>query len=354
MTLVSQCPEEVTGLTGFPESDRELKTITDRLWGALDGKGITENKVDKGRVIWGQNINDILAGLNVNPDFKFRSNQEKTALDYIHRTTNTEEIYLVANRFARKGINDFEFRYLTNLPDRYEQVEGIFRVSGKTPQLWDPKTGETKETPFIDLYKQGGKKYFSVYEPGTYILTWSDGSKEIVNHEKPPAEKNLSDRWKVHFDPKWGGPEKVEIDELKSWIKFNDPDIKYYSGTARYMKSFSLTQKDINAKLVILDLGNVQEMASVKINGHQTQVVWSAPFIFNITPFIKAGTNMLEVEVVNLWPNRLIGDSKLPENQRLTKTNVNKFKGKDAENYLRESGLLGPVKISMINKQNLK
>jgi alpha-L-rhamnosidase len=410
MTLISPRPEEVTGLTGFLESDHELKAITDRLWGTLDGKGITENKVGKGRVIWGQNINDILAGLNVNPDFMFRSNQETTALDYIHRTTSTEEIYFVANRFARKGINDFEFRYLTNLPDRYEQLEGIFRVSGKIPQLWNPKTGETKEiltyreenghtivplhiepegsvfvvfkdgpvqkhvtaiqkdgknwfpgnqfetkeAPFIDLYKQGEKKYASIYEPGIYTLTWSDGSKEIINNEKPMAEKNLSGRWEVHFDPKWGGPEKVEIDELKSWIKFSEPGIKYYSGTARYIKSFSLKKKDINAKLVILDLGNVQEMASVKINGYKSQVVWSAPFIFNITPYIIAGINTLEVEVVNLWPNRLIGDGKLPENQRLTKTNINKFNGKDAENYLRESGLMGPVKISMINKQNLK
>ncbi|MCX6252947.1 MAG: glycoside hydrolase family 2, partial [Bacteroidia bacterium] len=213
---------------------------------------------------------------------------------------------------------------------------------------------ETKEAPFIDLYKEVEKKYASIYEPGIYTLTWSDGSKEIVSNEKPLAEKNLSGRWEVHFDPKWGGPEKVEIDELKSWIKFSDPGIKYYSGTARYIKSFSLTKKNINAKLVILDIGNVQEMASVKINGHQTQVVWNAPFRFNITPFVKARTNMLEVEVVNLWPNRLIGDSKLPENQRLTRTNINKFNGKDAENYLRESGLLGPVKINIINRHNLK
>ena len=410
MTLVAPRPEEVTGLTGYPESDRELKTITDRIWGTLDGKGITEKKVGKGRVIWGQDINDILAGMNVKPDFKFRSNQEKTALDYIHRNTNTEEIYFVANRFGRKGINDFEFRYLTNLPDRYEQVECTFRVIGKVPQLWDPKTGEikeiltyreengqtviplylepdgsvfvvfkdipvqkhiiainkdgkswfpenqfvTKETPFIDLYKQGEKKYVSVYEPGTYTLTWSDGRQEMFYDQKPLEVKELSGMWELHFDPKWGAPEKVEIDKLQSWIRFDDPGIKYYSGTARYIKSFSLAQKDIKDRLLMLDLGNVQEMASVKINGHQTQVIWSAPFRFNITPFAIAGTNKLEVEVVNLWPNRLIGDSKLPENQRLTRTNINKFNDPDSEKYLRESGLLGPVKISMIKQQNLK
>lgn len=410
MTVISPRPEEVTGLTGFPESGRELKAITDRLWGKMDGKSITENKVGKGRVIWGQNINDVLVGMKVKPDFGFKSNQEKTALDYIHRATNTEDIYFVANRFARKGINDFEFRYLTNLPDRYEQVECSFRVSGKVPQLWNPKTGEikeiltyreengqtivplhlepegsvfvvfkdvsaqkhitaiqkdgknwfpgnqfeTKETSFIDLYNQGEKKVATIHESGNYNLTWSDGKKEVVHAEKSPAETILSVKWDLHFDPKWGAPEKIEINELKSWIKFDEPGIKYYSGTATYLKSFPLTAKDINGKLMMLDLGNVQEMASVKINGHQLQVMWSAPFQFDITPFVKTGTNELEVEVVNMWPNRLIGDGKLPESKRLTKTNINKFNGPDADSYLRESGLLGPVKIRMIDQQILK
>jgi len=81
MTVVAPHPQEITGLTGFPESDRELKAITNRLWGKTDGKTITENKVGKGRVIWGQNINSVLTGMNIKPDFAFKSNQEKTALD---------------------------------------------------------------------------------------------------------------------------------------------------------------------------------------------------------------------------------------------------------------------------------
>jgi len=410
ITVISPRPVEVTGLTGFPGSDVELKAITGRLWGNIDGKNITENKVGKGRVIWGQNVSDVLAGMNVSPDFTFRSNQEKTALDYIHRTTNGGEIYFISNRFGRKGINDFEFRYLTSLPDRYEQVECTFRVSGKVPQLWDPKTGEmkeiltwreengktilplhlgpegsvfvvfkesaaqkhvtgirkdgkdlfpgnqfeTKETPFIDVYKRGGKNFSAVYEPGTYNLKWSDGRDEVVKGEKTHITTELSGRWDLHFDPKWGGPENIEINELKSWIKFEEPGIKYYSGTARYDKSFSLSAEDIKGNMLVLDLGNVLEMASVKINGHQMPVVWSVPFRFDITSYVKAGTNDLEVEVVNMWPNRLIGDGKLPASQRLTKTNIIKFNGTDADKYIRESGLLGPVIIRLVKRQQLK
>ena len=100
----------------------------------------------------------------------------------------------------------------------------------------------------------------------------------------------------------------------------------------------------------MLDLGNVLEMASVKINGNKMSVKWSAPFQFDITSLIKPRDNQLEVEVVNLWPNRLIGDSKLPFQQRLTRTNIQKFENADGENLLRESGLLGPVKLCFIKQ----
>ena len=410
MTVISPRPDVATGLTGFPESDRELKTIADRLWGKMDGKTITENKVGKGRVIWGQDVNKVLAGMSVKPDFAFKSNQEKTALDYIHRTTGTLETYFIANRFARKGIDDFEFRYLTSLPDRYEQVECSFRVSGKVPQLWNPKTGEmtevltyreengqtivplhlepdgsvfvvfkeapaerhiiaiakdkkslfpgnqfeTKETPYLNVIRKDGKPSIEAYLPGEYNLTWSDGKQQVIHAEKALEEKKLTGKWNLHFDPKWGGPDHIEINELKSWIKFSEPGIKYYSGTANYTKSFTLTDNEIKDNQVILDLGNVLEMASVKINGQQLQVMWSAPFKFDITSYVKTGTNQLEVEVVNLWPNRLIGDAKLPVEKRFTKTNINKFNGPDGETFLRESGLLGPVKISMIERTSLK
>lgn len=69
---------------------------------------------------------------------------------------------------------------------------------------------------------------------------------------------------------------------------------------------------------------------------------------------MKPGTNDLEVEVVNMWPNRLIGDGKLPENQRLTRTNINKFNGSDADRFLRVSGLMGPVNISLVKEYVLK
>ena len=61
-----------------------------------------------------------------------------------------------------------------------------------------------------------------------------------------------------------------------------------------------------------------------------------------ITDVVKASGNTLEVEVVNFWPNRIIGDQFLPPEARRTKTNIRKLT-RDAT--LMESGLLGPVRL---------
>ncbi len=410
MTLIGPRPTEATGLTNFPQSDQELKEIASRLWGKTDGSTHTENRYGKGRVIWGQDVNRVLADMNVMPDLQFTGSRPETALDYIHRTTNDQEIYFVTNRFSQMAYNDFEYRYLPTLPDRYEQVECSFRVNGKVPEIWNPITGEREEiltyreengrtiipllfepegsrfivfktagqkthvtriskdnqsvfpgfnlTPkqfeYISLKSDEAKVFAEINEPGNYTLDWSDGRKSELKSDKKNRSVWLFGEWNIQFDTHWGGPANVQPDKLKSWTEFDEPGIKYYSGTATYSISFKLKDNALKQNRLVLDLGNVKEMASVKINGHQMQVLWCAPFRFDITPFVTKGTNTLEVEIVNMWPNRLIGDGKLPENKRLTKTNINKFNGPDADKYLRVSGLLGPVRINLVKQYELK
>jgi hypothetical protein len=403
MTLIGPKPSKATGLENYPACDAEIAAIAERLWGNMDGKSVTENPYGKGKVIWGQNINEVLTKMQVVPDFSFKGNHAKTSLDYIHRTTNDQEIYFVANRFSRMEFNDFTYRYLTTLPDRYEQTECRFRITGKVPEIWNPVTGETTEVltyreengqtviplhfepdgskfivfrkakqdrhiieirkdnksifpsfrfetghfPYIDVVKKDGKISSDCYIPGIYQLTWSDGKTDKIKLEKHLPEIDLSEGWNLSFDPVRGPDESIKVHELKSWIHFDNPEIKYYSGTATYTKLFTIDKLPANCRM-ILDLGNVLEMASIQINGRKMPVRWSAPFLFDITSFLKSGVNLLEVEVVNMWPNRLIGDGKLPAEQRLTRTNVVKFNGPDADQYLRESGLLGPVKIMLV------
>ena len=130
-----------------------------------------------------------------------------------------------------------------------------------------------------------------------------------------------------------------------SWTTRPEPGIKYYSGTATYEKTFDFSISALRKRLtraILLDLGDVRELAEVKVNGKSCGIVWTPPFRVDITGAVKPGENKLEIEVVNFWPNRIIGDANLPPDQRLTKTNIRNLKANTA---LMESGLLGPVRI---------
>ena len=149
----------------------------------------------------------------------------------------------------------------------------------------------------------------------------------------------------MSFDPKWGGPERAEFPELISWTQRPEQGIKYYSGKATYRKTFELPQGLRGARTrMALDLGEVKNLAQVRLNGKYLGVLWTKPFRVEITAAVKPAANVLEVDVVNLWPNRIIGDAALPPERRLTRTNINYKK----DDPLLESGLLGPVTLQVI------
>jgi len=136
----------------------------------------------------------------------------------------------------------------------------------------------------------------------------------------------------------------VVFEKLDDWTERAESGIKFYSGKATYHKTFELPEAAQGAKKrLYLDLNRVRNVAHVRLNGKDLGVVWTAPWQVDITQAVKRTGNRLEIDVVNLWPNRLIGDAALPSGKRLTKTNVQKFyRGK--HNPL-PSGLLGPVTL---------
>jgi hypothetical protein len=151
-----------------------------------------------------------------------------------------------------------------------------------------------------------------------------------------------------------GAPASITFDRLTPWNEHPLPAIKFFSGTATYRKSFSLT-KEQAAGLVRLQLGEVKYIAQVRVNGKPLGIVWTAPWAADLTGAVRAGENQLEIEVTNLWPNRLIGDAALPKSQRVTKTNAERdpaakgriphLRGYLPTDPLLPSGLLGPVVI---------
>ncbi|MFC1761757.1 glycosylhydrolase-like jelly roll fold domain-containing protein, partial [Planctomycetota bacterium] len=154
--------------------------------------------------------------------------------------------------------------------------------------------------------------------------------------------QTLTGPWQVQFDPNWGGPERVTFLELIDWAQHPDVGVRYYSGKATYTCSFNFGTTIEEGKRLLLDLGCVHEVAAVRVNGQALGVLWNRPLRVNINETVKAGLNRLEIDVVNLWPNRLIGDSLLPDDERFTQTNIRKFTPKSK---LLPSGLLGPVTI---------
>ena len=409
LVLVGTKPEKATGLRNYPSSDDEVKKISDRIWGDVKANPIGEKKSGKGKVIWGVSPGEALKSLGIGPDFSFSSAFDSACLEYIHRSAKDTEIYFVVNRLARHGIYDTRYRYLTGLPDRYEEVVCKFRVTGKVPELWDPMTGKIKHPaiwkddgyytyvplhlnpegsvfvifpdqpqrkhinrivkdeheifphpeikgskyPVVDCFYTEENEVAGFFQAGNYTIGWSDGSEESFTSEGSYNERGVYNPFSLKFINPWGPSDPVIIDKFISWTGFKDERIKYYSGTGEYSATFTSNKINPADEKVLIDLGNVKEIAEVYINNQSAGVCWIAPFVTEITGLLKEGENLLTVRIVNSWVNRLIGDSYLPVEKRSARTNVLKFEGKDKEQYLRVSGLIDSIKIITLQKRIL-
>ena len=229
---------------------------------------------------------------------------------------------------------------------------------GRQPELWDPVTGRMREaTAFrqenartiIPLEFDPCGSVFVVFEkPIPPTASGMTSSNYPVLH--PFAE--LSGAWNVAFDPKWGGPaQPVTFGTLTDWTQRSEEGIKYYSGTAVYAQKFDLPSVQPAGERLLLDLGDVREVAAVKLNGKDLGVLWTRPARVDITDAVKPAGNDLEIKVVNLWPNRLIGDAFLPPAQQYLKTNIHNF---TKASPLMPSGLLGPVRVLASANSNFR
>jgi hypothetical protein len=174
----------------------------------------------------------------------------------------------------------------------------------------------------------------------------------VPNFPALTTAQEITGAWQVTFDPKWGGPGQVIFEKLDDWIDRPEEGIKLYSGTATYRKTFTFAGGAGNRVPLYLSLGSVKYIARVKLNGKDLGTVWTAPWRVEITDVVKTGANELEIDVINLWPNRRIGDASLPEEKRYTHSNI-AFSPINPANPpersgLFPSGLLGPVAIQSV------
>jgi hypothetical protein len=153
--------------------------------------------------------------------------------------------------------------------------------------------------------------------------------------------------WDVSFQANRGAPATITLDALSSWSDNADAGVKYFSGTATYTKAVQAPPSwFVKGVQLWLDLGDVQNLAEVSINGVPLGVLWKKPFRADMTDALKPGSNTIEVKVTNLWVNRMIGDRQPDAPKQFTFTRPVVYK---ANSPLLPSGLLGPVRVVQLS-----
>ena len=330
--VIAPRPVRSPSLTGYPASDDEVRAIANDVWGAIDGKSITENHYGKGKIYWGKPVTEVLAGAKTPLDFEYNRPEFDTNLVWIHRRSADADFYFVANQ-----------------KERAEDVKTSFRVDGKEAELWHPDTGMTEPAE----YKiENGRTFVPLHlDPNGSVFVVFRHSASTPSRTLPqPTNTELATiqgPWHVSFPPHWGAPLSIRLDNLVSWTDSPDAGVKYFSGTATYTKDIEAPKEwfRLGAK-IILDLGKVKEIAEVSVNGKPIDtILWKPPFQAEVTGVLTPGANHLEIKITNLWPNRMIGDQQPGVQKRYTFTDYKPYK---ADSPLLESGLFGPVKLEQV------
>jgi len=363
--VVGDPPLKSPSLVDYPNCDVRVETLVRQIWKSRDiPESEKEIQYGKGKLLWGGDYSETdsaglypeyetVAGLLKEIGIKEDFISSTGSVRYTHRTNAERDIYFVSNR-----------------TDSHVKDTCVFRSASGAPELWDPVTGDIRllgeyfredgETAIPMEFDQA-QSFFVVFDK-----TEKRAGRSVSNSSNFPEIKErvmLKGSWEVSFDPEWGGTEKIVFDSLTDWSLHPEEGIRYYSGTAKYHKTFDLPASIRSGKesKICLDLGEVKNIARVKLNGEDLGIVWTYPWRVDITEAVRKRGNLLEVEIANLWVNRLIGDAKLPydgvENGKWPQWLL-EDKSRSTDRYtfvprrfynedspLQSSGLIGPVEI---------
>ena len=364
--VISERPKKVIerrNLPGLKVSNKDINA----LW---SGSGAKDTK---GKVLSGITPLALLEKMKVEPDIDYPDAGFST-LDYVHYKKGDTAYYLVRNT-----------------TDHWVSRKCSFRQRGKSPEIWNPVTGiispvaiyenRTERTDLpLTLPPYGAK--FVVFSPGDTSAHYTkidsedllppmlqytssginfleNGEFNLINNADSTKISNyikelpVDGAWEVFFPKGWGAPEKTIFPKLYSWTDSEIDGIKYFSGIAKYVKTFQydINSTELKGKKIYLDLGNLSKVGKVRLNGKSLGVVWAKPYRVEITDVLQPGDNLLEIEVANTWSNRLKGDA--VTGQEFTNTNIpstnidglNKTRLPWKDVPLLDSGLMGPVRL---------
>ena len=340
-SIIGEKPLTTASLVGGSEAEEEREKIVDKVWHKIKLFSAKEALKEKG----------ILA------DCEFINKPEGKTFDYIHRTFDSR---------SGKDAENVDYYFVSNQNKEAIHLKAAFRITGKRPELWDAVTGKISKD--IKFYQENGRTFVDLsFNPNGSIfvifrirkvsvalsetLHRPDGKTkhqlQVGIEKKELLHQSLSGFWTVEFDTKWGG-KTVRMDSLISWTECPDEGIKYYSGKAIYKTTFDVINSTVGVGGV-LDLGIVKDVgvAEVKLNGKSLGILWCPPYQVSVAGLLKKKGNVLEIDVVNTWRNRLIGDREKPQSERYTKTNITI----KPDWKLEPSGLLGPVRLLKLEEK---
>jgi hypothetical protein len=325
-------PTSPTGQT-TPESQSAFHALVSKIWGE-NCPANSSHRYGQGYVFCTQDAHAALAAMQVLPDLALLGSENgvlsatsTSALDYIHQQVGDTDLYFLRNGSSQPSSHDI-----------------AFRVAGKTAELWDAVSGE--------MFAATGQRRLEDGRSSLHIDLPPFGSIVVVFTKNPSPDVSQAPReqevralrtlqpWEISFQPNRGGPQApVTVDELKDWSTWADPAVRYFSGTATYRTTVDAPETP-PGKRIWLRFGDVREIARIKINGNDAGTVWAKPLQLRVDRFLHPGENHIEIEVTNLWPNRLIGDLQPGVTKRITSTNITKYK---ADSPLLPSGLFEPL-----------
>jgi hypothetical protein len=335
-TLVGPRPQGSPSLADDPAA---VKAVLDALW-----PGGSVASVGQGRVVASSDAGDGLAALGLARDFGYAKPAADSNVMFIHRRLADGEAYFVVNRV-----------------DRAEAIEGAFRVNGKTPELWDPATGLSKP---VSYRIEGGVTHVTLPLDrfgSTFVVFRAPAVQAAVTVPIPVATTSMpiSGPWQIRFQAERGAPASATFQALSDYRDNPDPGIRYFSGVATYARTLTAPRLRAGERLW-LDLGQVNDLAEVWVNGKLAGTAWKPPYRVDVTGVAKPGQNQVEVRVVNKWVNRLIGDVQPGVTKKITFTAADGKvpEGMKPESFARSmrmpyaatapllpSGLIGPVAL---------
>lgn len=322
--------------SGGDKADIEVRALANEIWGDLDGVQRNKHFLGKGLVTWGLPFDEVLTLSGIAKDAEFAAPLD-SSISWIHRRMSDTDIYFVANR-----------------TDQPQEISSRFRVEGKEAELWHPDTGMIEPASYaimgerttVPLHLNPRESVFVVFRRRA-----AEPSR-ILPQMKSATLATISGPWEVSFQPNLGAPKNIQMAKLEPWTMNGDDGVKYFSGTATYAKTIQVPKAWLKSgTCIILDLGNVKDIAQVSINGQLGAALWKPPFQADITRLLKAGKNRVEIKITNQWTNRMIGDSKLDPDKKVLPASTGAISPFGPPPVLTEAGLLGPVTLTSIGTQ---